>query len=135
MKLSDIVDGFMETLPAGIVVGAPTIIRCLKKAVRFYAGYAVIRSAQPAGGGVHSPVDASDSIDGKQDIDLSQSEYAIIRPLFELYVEQENATHLEASRGLGIDVYGRTVSEISQEILQRELDMPKQAFMEPVFSV
>lgn len=135
MLLSEIVEGFMENLPAGIVVSEETIQRSLKKAVRFYCGYATIRSVGLAADDVHTAIDASDSISGAQDFDLSPSEYAIIRPLFELYVEGENATHLEASRGLGVDVFGRTVSEIAQETLQRESDLPKMAFMEPPVSI
>lgn len=135
MKLSDIISGFMENMPAGLVVSEQTIQRSLKKAVRFYCGYSTLRSVPLAEGVIHTPIDASDSVDGNQDFDLDASEYAIIRPLFELYVESENATHLEASRGLGVDVYGRTVSEISQEILQREMDLPKLAFMEPVVTI
>lgn len=135
MLLSEIVAGFVENQPAGLVVGEPGIRRSLKKAVRFYCGFAAISSAVLAEGEIHTPVDASDSIEGAQDFDLSPSEYALIRPLFELYVELENATHLEASRGLGVDVYGRPVSEVSAEITQRESEFPRQAFFEPVFSV
>lgn len=135
MLLSEIITGFMENLPAGMVLGESDITRCLKKSVRLYAGYATIRSVVIAEGDIHTLVDASDSISADQDFDLNQSEYAIIRPLFELYVESQNATHLEASRGLGVDVYGRTVSEIGQEILQKEMDFPKLCFMELPVSV
>lgn len=135
MKLSEIIAGYMENLPAGLVVSEQDVTRCLKRGVRFYCGYATIRSAALAADGIHTPIDASDSIDGAQDFDLDQSEYAIIRPLFELYVEAQNATHLEASRGLGVDVYGRSVSEVAQVIQMLEEAMPKQAFYEPCFSV
>ena len=135
MKLSEIVAGFLENMPAGLVVPQETVQRSLKKTVRFYCGFATIRSLELADGEIHTPIDASDSIAGTQDFDLNASEYAIIRPLFELYVEHENATHLEASRGLGVDVYGRSVSEIQQEIMQREMDFPKLSFMEPPVTV
>lgn len=135
MKLSEIIAGFMENLPAGLVVSEQTIQRSLKKAVRYYCGYATIRSVALPVNGIHTSVDATDSVDGSQDFDLDPSEYALIRPFFELYVEHENATHLEASRGMGVDVYGRQVSEVAQDIAQRELDFPKQSFMEPAFTV
>lgn len=135
MKLSEIVAGYMENLPAGLVVSEVDVTRCLKRATRFYCGYATIRSASLAPDGIHTPIDASDSITGTQDFDLNQSEYAIIRPLFELYVELQNATHLEASRGLGVDVYGRSVSEVAQAIQMQEDAMPKQAFYEAPVTV
>lgn len=51
-----------------------------------------------------------------EDTDISTGEWAVIRPLFVLYCERENAARLEASRALGLDVYGRSVSEIAGEI-------------------
>ena len=66
---------------------------------------------------------------------LSLSEWAIIKPLFELYVERENAMHLEASRVLGVDVYGRGVSEVKQDINQYHEMMHKKAFIYPVITV
>lgn len=135
MKLSEIVTGYMENLPAGLVVSEQAVTRALKSAVRFYCGFSAITSVPPADGQIHAPVDASDSIDGAQDFDLSPSEYGVIKPLFDLYVERENAMHLEASRGLGVDVFGRQVSEIAQEIAMREQEMPKAAFWEPPFTI
>lgn len=62
---------------------------------------------------------------------LTESEWGIIRPLAALYIERENARALEASRGNGVDVYGRTVSEIDQSITQYEtIDMPRAAFFQ-----
>lgn len=135
MKLSEIVDALMSANKAGMMLSEPDVARLLKKTVRFYCGFATIRSVPLADGVIHTPIDATDSIDGSQDFDLNPSEYAIIRPLFDLYVEEENAIHLEASRGLGVDVFGRSVSEIRQEIMQREMDFPKQCFMEEPVSV
>jgi hypothetical protein len=142
MLLSDIVEAYMASLPAGIVLGEEEITRNLKKAVRFYCGYAVLKSAPPEDEDeddttppFHTDIDATDSIDSDQDFDLSPSEWSIIRPLFDLYVERENATHLEASRSLGVDVFGRTVSEVTQDINLKEQEMPRAAFMEPFFSV
>ncbi len=135
MKLSEIVAGYMENLPAGLVVSEQAVTRALKSAVRFFCGFAAITSVPMIEGQIHAPVDGTDSIDGAQDFDLSPSEYAIIKPLFDLYVERENAMHLEASRGLGVDVFGRQVSEIAQEIAMREQEMPKAAFWEPPFTL
>jgi hypothetical protein len=61
--------------------------------------------------------------------DVTASEWGIIKPLVLLYVERENARALEASRGTGVDVYGRSVSEIEQSIAQYELvDLPRLSF-------
>ena len=81
----------------------------------------------------NSPVDTGYVI--ATDVDLTLSELALIRPLFLLYVERENATHLEASRALGLEVYGRSVAEVDGDIKQLEEDMPKRAFVEPIWSV
>ena len=61
--------------------------------------------------------------------DVTASEWGLIKPLVALYVERENARALEASRGQGVDVYGRSVSEIEQSIAQYEtMDLPRMAF-------
>lgn len=135
MLLSEIVAGYMENAPAGLLLDAPFVTRCLKKAVRFYCGWQKLAAPSLAADLIHDPIDASDLLDGNQDFDVTPSELGIIRPLFELYVEHENAMHLEASRGLGVDVFGRTVAEIAMDINQHELDLPKLAFMEPAETI
>lgn len=66
---------------------------------------------------------------------VSTSEWGVIARLAELYVERESSMRLEASRGLGADVYGRSVSEIVQDINQIELEIPHLAFSEPIVSL
>jgi hypothetical protein len=66
---------------------------------------------------------------------ISQSEWAIIRPLFLLYVEREQAIHLEASRNFGVDVFGRSSAEIQQDIDLYEERLPNLAFSQPVITV
>lgn len=71
-----------------------------------------------------APVPALDS-----DTDITDSEWAIIKPLFLLYVERANALALEASRSLGVEVYGRLVDTIENDIQRYEqVDMPRLAF-------
>lgn len=135
MKLSDIVNAYMEILPVGSVLDEDQVARHLKESVRFYCGHAALRNHALAADGIHSSIDASNEIDSAQDFDLNPSEYALIKPLWYLYMELENATSLEASRGQGLDVYGRNTSEIRQDIAALELEMPKRAFMEPVVSI
>lgn len=119
MRLSQIVDGYLEPWPAGLVLERETIEKLLKDAVRTYAGYAPLSGLppepDPVGDSIHSPVNASPYINDP-DFEIDASELAIIRPLWMLFVERESATNLEASRGQGVDVYGRGVSEIAQEI-------------------
>lgn len=141
MKLSEIVSAYFASLPAGIVLDRPNVERLLKSAVRFYCGYSTLRSQAPDAEArelvpvQHTPIDATNSISGNQDFDLNPSEYALIKPLFMLYVEHENAQNLEASRAMGLDVYGRAVSEVSQDIRQMEMDMPRMAFFDSVVTV
>lgn len=66
---------------------------------------------------------------------LTKSELAVISPLFELYVERENALILEASRTLGVEVYGRTVSEINNDIVQKEQDIQHLAFQFDIITI
>lgn len=77
---------------------------------------------------VHSPIDASNGFSGSQDFDLTPSEYALIWPLFRLYIELENATALESSRGMGAEIYGRTTDQIQIEIGQAEERMERLAY-------
>lgn len=135
MLLSELVTGYMDNAPVGMLLDRPFVERCLKKAVRYYCGYAKLTAGDLAPDQIHDTIDATNGIGGAQDFEINPSEYAIIRPLFELYVEHENAMQLEASRGLGVDVFGRPVSEIQQDINQREQDLPKAAFMEPVETI
>lgn len=135
MLLSDIVAGYMEDPPVGVIVEEPYVKRSLKDAVRFYCGYAKLTNGELAPDEIHDTIDADNDVDGVDDFDLTPSEYALIRPLFFLYVERESAMHLEASRGLGVDVFGRTVSEIAQEISLMEEALPKKAFMEKVETI
>lgn len=135
MKLSEIVAAYMERQPAGVILGEPEIERSLRKAVRFYCGYASLTRMPPApvesgGDGIHSAFGIGNENTGEQDVELTVSEFAIIRPLFELYIEAENAQHLEASRGLGVDVYGRSSSEVANDIAQMELEIPHRAFLQ-----
>lgn len=66
---------------------------------------------------------------------ISESEWALMRNLFMLYVERETALQLEASRGLGMDVYGRASSEVASDIMQAELELPHQAFVGLIVTV
>lgn len=67
---------------------------------------------------------------------LNAGEWQLVRPLFVLYVERSNALRLEASRGEGVDPYGRGSSEVATEILNYETEiLPRKAFVEVPFTV
>lgn len=154
MLLSELVAQYLAVLPAGMVLDDAQLTRNLRKAVRLYCGYAtlinspserelasaaIVAQGLPAPlfpeGDVHSPVDADDAITGAQDFDLTASECAIIRPIWYLYNEWENATSLEASRAMGLDVYGRTTGEIAMDMKEREMEMANLCFVESVVSI
>ncbi len=151
--------------PVGVVLDADTVAAQAVAAARFYAGHGPVKSLlPPASVDAAPPADPSQDLypflpwygwpmyplpakkiePGKPlaPVDwveagtvISQSEWSLIRPLFMLYVERENSLHLEASRNLGVDVYGRSSSEINQEISQLEMDIKRAAFVQPVISV
>jgi hypothetical protein len=124
--LADLAEKFAtQERPAGNLLDDGTVLAQAVVATRFYAGYAVIRAREGT-----DPVPA---IDGT--LEISESEWALIRPLFMLYVERETALQLEASRGMGIDPFGRSASEIAAEISQAEADMPRRAFFQPIVTV
>ena len=135
MLLSDIVDAYMDESPVGVVVEKSYVARALKNAVRFYCGFAKLTNGELAADEIHDVIDADNDVDGIDNFSLTPSEYALIQPLFVLYVERESAMHLEASRGLGVDVFGRSVSEIAQDITVREDSLPRLAFMERVETI
>jgi hypothetical protein len=119
--------------PAGNLLDENTVLAQALAATRFYAGYAIIRARDiPPAEPDEDPVPVP-PIDGE--LDIGESEWAIIRPLFLLYVERETALQLEASRGMGVDPFGRSASEISGDIAQQEMDLPHKAFFHPIVTV
>jgi hypothetical protein len=122
-NISSLADQF-ATLerPTGVMLDDETVQANLIAATRFHAGWASLKHQ-----------DDAEAITG--DTHLSHSEWALIRPLFMLYIERETALQLEASRGLGLDVFGRSTSEIAGEITQAEMEHPRKAFCMRAFSV
>ena len=102
MKISQLVDQYLAELPIGCVLTEVQIARHLRDAVRQYCGYARLTSAQSLDT-VHSDLYTPEDVPAPVDVDLTHSELAIIRPLWLLYIEHENAMALEASRSQGAD--------------------------------
>lgn len=127
MKLSQLVEQYIADLPIGCVLTEEQIARSLRNATRQYCGYAILASAES--------LDAVGAAPGGVDVDLSDSELAIIQPLWTLYLEKENALALEASKSQGAELFGRSVSEVVPSILEYELSLPRLAFSFAVRSI
>lgn len=113
--------------PVGVILDFPAIEAQLVCAARYYAAHASIDSLQNNG------VDAGVWVDSATA--LNQCEWGLIRPLFYLYIERENAILLEASGTVGVQSYGRQSSEVSQEITQYESTLPQLSFQQPMITV
>jgi hypothetical protein len=135
--IQSLVDRFLnDEKPATNLLDEPTVLAQAIAAVNFYSGYGVLAThlAIPIADPPPDPPVPYPAITPATEI--TPSEWAVIRPLFTLYVEQESATQLEASRGMGIDVFGRSVSEIKQDITARENDiMPNLAFCREIITI
>ena len=66
---------------------------------------------------------------------IAPSEWAIISDLWHLYMERDQAKQLEASRGLGADVFGRSTSEIESDIRMEHEALPQRAFWFGPFTI
>lgn len=121
MRLSRRLESFFKEKQFGLIVDEDQTEALARKAVRFYAGFAHLTHYRDSG-----LSHEDDSVDS--DTLITESEWAFISPLMMLYIELENATALEATRGLGADVYGRATSEIQGDITQLEQEMPLKAF-------
>lgn len=122
MKLSDLVDRFFNyERGAANILSIEQVTAQAVAAVSFYAGY--------------SKLDDDYDKEITDQIDISTSEWAEIRPLFVLYVERENALQMEATRSMGADPFGRSSSEAAQDIAQMEADLPRRVFYQPVITV
>lgn len=111
-----------ENRPVGIVLNRNVIAAQAMKAVRYFLGFADLTHLERA-------AEVGD------EAMLTKSEWATILPLFELYIERENALILESSRALGVEVYGRTVAEVANDIQLKEQEIQNLAFSFEFFTV
>ncbi|WP_292999997.1 hypothetical protein [Nevskia sp.] len=113
----------------GIVLELAQVQQQAMDALRFYAAYGPVASI---------PGGAANSAELRtltEDTVLTVGEWGIVRPLFVLYVERENALHLESAESLGVQVYGRRSSEVTQDITQAEELVRFSAFSRPIIGV
>jgi hypothetical protein len=133
-SITDLVLRFSEhERPIGTVLSDDVLLSQAVAATLKYSGYGVILSRA-------EQIDvftllSIPNLPLDETCELTDSEWAIIRPLFMLYVERENAVYLEASRGMGLDVYGRSVAEITGDITNFEMELPKLAFCRGIVTV
>ena len=119
--LSALIDSFLhQERPDGILLAKEVVMAQAVAATRLYAGYADL---------------VSEETEFSENTTLTNSEWALIRPLFMLYIERESAMYLEASHSLGIEQFGRGTAEVIGDIKQAEDDLPLKAFLCPAFTV
>lgn len=110
---------------SGLFVGGSEVLMCAINAARFYAGYAVMSD----------PVARQGPFFVTGATTVTTSEWAIIAPLFRLYVERESAVVVEASRVAGVEVVGRSYAEVQADINVAEAELPQRAYVEEGFTV
>lgn len=156
MQIGDLVEQYLAVrAPGWLVLDSIEAQECAIAAARLYAGYGDIKSLshsdvlqQAPGADVSLPLPPDPAPDVvpalpvkdmeliDSETELTTGEWAIIAPLFRLYCERESAMRLEASRGMGVDVYGRSVSEVSQEITMMETEtIPSKSFVSAILTV
>lgn len=126
LTIRELAKDFLEKeKPLFSMLDEAAVTNLLIVATRFYSGFAVLAD-ETANDTIPQLTKITDSTK------LNSSEWAIILPLFRLYVEREEAKQLEASRGMGADPFGRNSSEIQSDITALENDMGLKAFYAPI---
>ena len=124
--LAELAAEYVELRSAsGLFVGYPEVLQCAITATRFYAGWGTLLDPTAAGGVF--------AITGTTRVTMG--EWAIIVPLFKLYVERESAIVIESSRVMGVDLVGRGTAEVSQDIVAAEEKIVQLAYQEDVFTI
>lgn len=70
-----------------------------------------------------------------ENLPIESSEWGVISDLWALYLERDQAKQLEASRGLGVESFGRTSSEVETDIRMEHENLPMRAFWFGPFTV
>lgn len=144
MRIEELATEYQDSR-VSIVLEPEQVVAACVAAARFYAAYGDIESLslsstlpQTVAGVAPDPEAIGDSSPAlpikkltliDEDTDLTTGEWALIRPLFVLYVDRENAILLEASRGVGADPYGRSASEVAADIQREEEALPGKCFV------
>lgn len=70
-----------------------------------------------------------------EELIVTPSEWAVVSDLWSLYLERDQAKQMEASRGLGVEAFGRASSEIEADIRAEHESLPMRAFWFGPFTV
>lgn len=125
MNIGEIVEGFLaEERSVAVLLSNDQVEALAIAAVRFYIGYNDLDAI---------PNTALSDITANAE--LTAGEWAVIKPLFLLYVERETALQTEATGMQGVTGYGRNSSEVNSEISAFERDFPDRASCRGVISV
>jgi len=138
VTIADLVEEYLATrAPGWLVLTVPEALECGLSALRFYAAHGTVQSLLETDPDGVVTDESSDLHRVNEDTGLTTGEWAIVRPLFTLYVEREQAMRLEASRAAGLEVYGRQVSEVAADIAMMESPegLPARAFAAAAFTV
>ena len=117
MNLGEIVSQFLAEERSVAVLLAESQVHALAvAAVSFYCGYNDLASCPD-----------TELSDITATAKITISEWAVIKPLFLLYVERETALQTEATGMQGVNGYGRNSSEVNSEISNLEREFPQKA--------
>jgi len=119
-KLGEIVSTFIrQQRPAGTILPFETVLAQAMAATRYYAGFCALSAREM-----------------NDQTEINDSHWALISPLFLLYVERETALQLEAARGgFGVEPFGRSSSEIASDITHYEIELPRRAFVNAIINL
>lgn len=118
MQLSDLSAEFIATRgAAGLMLSDAGALDCAVRATRQFCAYGELSL---------SPDISLVEIGG--DTDVTNEEWSIIRPLFELYCEKDNAMLISAAGAGGIESFGRSVAEVEGDIAGYLERLPAIAF-------
>lgn len=66
---------------------------------------------------------------------LSESDWAVIKPLAQLLVDLETARLQEATKNHGLDPFGRSSAEIENDLNAYRAELPKKMFACPIVTI
>lgn len=147
--LGQIADEYCAARAIGLMLTPDEVLDCAVRAAMHYAAYGNISSISgtdttPAAGDLPAdpPEPLTESFPVKnlneitEDTVVTVGEWGVMGPLFSLYVELKNAVRMEASRSSGIEAFGRTVSEVQQDITLMETEtIPQRAFSHVILTI
>lgn len=109
---------------SGLVLIEEEVLDCAVQAARQYAAYGDITSAADG-----------DAVEIVPSTDITLGELALIRPLFELYCERENAMRISTASAGGIETFGRSVAEIEGDISAYITALPERCYDAEIFTI